>query len=151
MCVVTLSHGRRGPATEDPGKGCFSRGQAGSSQERKNEAFGRRAEFLWQTKVKYTAAPVLGKGTHARWGRRSQPSPASCTGTVGKEQQVSHGGGFSTEPLCYIGSPNLLAAAMGCSTPGKSCPKHVWKRLEELKIEFGKQMLTSHRTLPGIY
>lgn len=65
MCVVTLSHGRRGPVTEDPGQGCFSRGQAGSSQERKNEAFGRRAEFLWQQR--------LSTQLHLSWGKGPVP------------------------------------------------------------------------------
>lgn len=98
MCVVTLSHGRRGRVTEDPGKGCFRRRQAGSSQERKNEAFGRRAEFLWQQR--------LSTQLHLSWGKGPMPSgegdhspPASCSGTVGKEQQVSHGGGAQHRAL----------------------------------------------------
>lgn len=57
--AVTLSCERRAPGSEDPGKGRFTRGQAGSSQERRSESFGRRAEFLWQHKEgKSAAAPV---------------------------------------------------------------------------------------------
>lgn len=60
--MVTLSHRRRGPVTKDPGKGRFSRGQAGSSQERKNETFGRRAEFLWQQRLSAQLHLSRGKG-----------------------------------------------------------------------------------------
>lgn len=65
MWVVTLSHRRRSLVTEGPGKGCFNRGQAGSSQERKNEAFGRRAEFLWQQR--------LSTQLHLSWGKGPMP------------------------------------------------------------------------------
>lgn len=63
--MVTLSHRRRGLVTEGSGKGCFSRGQAGSSQEKKNEAFGRRAEFLWQQR--------LSTQLHLSWGKGPMP------------------------------------------------------------------------------
>lgn len=138
MCVVGCSLPTapgRAPGSEDPGKGRFTRGQAGSSQERRSEWFGRRDEFLQQHKEgKSEAAPVPGYGTHTRWGGGSQPPLQPLSTLLGDHR--ARGAGF---PCCGRGEPSAepsrhSGSAEGCSTPGEKLSERPMETLEESKI-----------------
>lgn len=45
--AVTPSQGSGAPSSEDPRKGHFTGAQAASSQGRRSESFGCRAQILW--------------------------------------------------------------------------------------------------------
>ena len=104
MCVAGCHPEPReeSPGSEDPGKGRFTRGRAGSSQERSSESLGRRAELRQQREEgKSAAAGVPRRGTHAAGeGARRAGGPP-------KAQASRAGGSAQSSP----------------STPGKSSPR----------------------------
>lgn len=127
--MVTLSHRRRGPVTQDPGKGRFSRGQAGSSQERKNEAFGRRAEFLWQQRLSTQLHLSQRKGPMPG-GEGDHSLPSILLWDCRAREQVSHGGGSAQSPSVTLALPICWQQPWAAARQGKAVQNtygNVWK------------------------
>lgn len=108
----------------------FSRGQAGSSQERKNEAFGRRVEFLWQQRLSTQLHLSWGKGpVPGGEGDHSPPSILLCD-CWERAASFPWWGGSAQSPSVTLALPVCWQQPWAAARQGKAVQNtygNVWK------------------------